>query len=112
LMDGEEEVLKKMNKADCVSGDPNNGVMALLEYFIFVYKGDRGEKFLIERPEKFGGNLEYSNYAEVEKDFVEKKLHPQDLKAGVAKEINVLLKNFRENKDLKKLHEIAYGTEE
>ncbi len=108
LMDDEEEVMKKMNKADCIAGDPDNGVMALLKYFIFVYKIDRDEKFLIERPEKFGGNLEYSNYEEVEKDFISKSLHPQDLKAGVAKEINLLLGNFRDNEDLKSLHEKAY----
>ncbi|MBC8495625.1 tyrosine--tRNA ligase [archaeon] len=111
LIDGEEEVKKKINKADCVTGDINNGLMALLKYFIFVYKGDRGESFTIERLEKFGGNLIYKNYEEVEKDFVEQKLHPMDLKNGVAKEINILLKNFRENKELKRLHEIAYPSD-
>lgn len=111
LMDDEEEVKQKINKADCVAGDPNNGIMALLKYFIFVYKGDRKEKFKIERPEKFGGNLEYKTYEEVEKDFVEKKLHPMDLKVAVAKEINVLLKKFRDDKELKRLHKIAYPSE-
>lgn len=105
----EAEVIKKINKADCVEGDPKNGIMALLQYLIFVLKSDRNEKFKIERPEKFGGNKEYSNYVEVEKDFVERKLHPMDLKNGVAKEINLLLKHIREDKVIHQLHADAYG---
>ena len=108
LMDDPKSVIKTMNKADCVTGDPNNGIMALLKYFIFIIKKDNNETFIIERPEKFGGNLEYSSYEEVEKDFVEKKLHPLDLKNGVAAEINKLLEKFQSNKDLKKIHKLAY----
>jgi tyrosyl-tRNA synthetase len=108
LMDDEESVKKKINKADCITGDPNNGIMALLQYFIFVVKGDKKEKFIVERPAKFGGNLEYLNYEEIEKDFIEKKLHPLDLKNAVAKEINILLQNFRKDKNLKKLHNLAF----
>ncbi|MCK5602466.1 tyrosine--tRNA ligase [Candidatus Pacearchaeota archaeon] len=109
LMEDEKSVVKKINKADCVAGNPDNGIMALLRYFIFVVKHDKGEKFVIERPEKYGGDLEYSNYEEVEKDFVSNKLHPLDLKNGVSAEINKLLVNFRESTELKKLHEKAYG---
>jgi len=108
LMDDPKEVIKKMNKADCVTGDPDNGVIALLKYFIFIIKKDNNETFIIERPEKFGGNLEYSSYKEVEKDFIDKKLHPLDLKNSVAAEINKLLEKFQTNKDLKKIHKIAY----
>ena len=73
-----------------------------------VLKNKR-EKFVVERDKKFGGNLIYSNYNDVEKDFVAKKLHPLDLKNAVAREIIILLKNFRENKNLKKLHKAAYS---
>jgi len=109
LMEDEKVVCKKINKADCVSGNPDNGIMALLEYLTFVIKKDKNEKFIIERPEKYGGNLEYSNYEEVKKDFIDGKLHPLDLKNGVSSEINKLLSNFRNSEELKKLHEIAYG---
>lgn len=111
LMDAPKDVIKKMNKADCVTGDTNNGIMAILKYFIFVIKEDNKEKFTIERPEKYGGNLEYSSYEEIEKDFVEKKLHPLDLKNGVAAEINKLLEKFQASKELKKLHKAAYPDE-
>ncbi len=109
LLDDEETVKKRINKADCVEGDPNNGVMALLRYLIFVLKNDKKEKFKVERPEKFGGNVEYSSYEEAEKDFVDKKLHPMDLKMAVAKELNFLLKKFREDKEIHSLHKAAYS---
>ena len=109
LLDDEERVKKKINGADCVTGDPNNGVMALLKYFIFVLKSDKREKLIIERPEKFGGNIEYSSYEQVEKDFIDKKLHPLDLKNAVAREINAILSEFRKDKEIHKLHKLAYS---
>lgn len=108
LMDTPETVIKKMNKADCITGDPNNGVMALLKYFILILKKDKGESFIIERPEKYGGDLEYKSYEKIEIDFVKKKLHPLDIKNAVASEINKLLKGFQDNKELKKIHKLAY----
>src|SRR3989338_11282983 len=109
LLDDDEAVKKKINKADCIEGDANNGIMALTKYLIFTLKKDRDEKLIIERPAKFGGNVKYSSYEELEKDFVEKKLHPMDLKMAVAKELNIILKTFRENKILHKLHLEAYS---
>lgn len=109
LLDSEEEVKKKINKADCVEGDSNNGITALARYLILVLKNDSGEKFVIERPEKFGGNVSYDSYEKLEKDFTEKKLHPMDLKNAVAKELNNLLKRFREDKKIHELHKLAYG---
>ncbi|MBU2638997.1 MAG: tyrosine--tRNA ligase [Nanoarchaeota archaeon] len=109
LLDDEAKVKSKINNAECVAGEPDNGIMALLQYLIFVMKTDRGEKFVVERPEKYGGNLVYESYDAVEKDFVAKKMHPLDLKNAVAKEINILLKNFRESKELHKLHKDAYS---
>lgn len=104
LMDNVKTVQKRINKAECVEGDPNNGLMALTKYLIFGII----DKFVIERPEKWGGNLEYSNYEDLEKDFVSKKLHPMDLKVGVAVELNKLLVNFRGNEELTELHKKAY----
>jgi len=99
LTDNEKVVKNKINNADCVTGDPDNGIMAFLKYVIMVIKEDAGEKFIIERQDKYGGNLEYSKYNEIEKDFIKKKLHPLDLKNAVAKEISNLLGKI----DVKKL---------
>ncbi len=100
LLDDEKKVLQKIKGASCVAGDPDNGVMAFLKYIIMTLKGDKKEKFVVERDEKYGGNLEYENYKQVEKDFVSKKLHPLDLKIAVAREINVLLKPMRDNEKI------------
>ncbi len=109
LLDSEEIVKRKIKKADCIAGNPENGIMELLKYLIMVLKEDNKEKFVIERDEKYGGNLEYSNYKEIEKDFISKKLHPLDLKNAVAKEINFLLRKFRKDKKLKYLYRAAYS---
>jgi tyrosyl-tRNA synthetase len=107
LVDGVDEVKKKINKADCVEGNPDNGVMAFLKYVIMVIKQDKGEKFVIERDEKYGGNVEYEDYGNIEQDFIKKKLHPMDLKIAVAKEISELL-GKADIKKLEKLSEKAY----
>lgn len=105
--DSIEEVKDKINKADCIEGEPDNGVMAFLKYVIMVVKEDAGEKFVVKRDKKYGGDWEYSSYLEIEKDFIEKKLHPMDLKVAVAKEINGLLSKV-DVKKLEKLGEKAY----
>tara|TARA_Y100000310_G_C20645278_1_gene796208 strand:- start:829 stop:1845 length:1017 start_codon:yes stop_codon:yes gene_type:complete len=106
LLDNEKEVVDKMKGAYCEPGVmEGNGVLAFLQHVIMTLKSDEEEKFIIERPEKYGGNLEYSTYSEVEKAFVKKELHPLDLKNAVAKEINVLLSIFRKNSD--KLEKLA-----
>lgn len=104
LLDNEEMIKKRINKADCVAGDLNNGIMALLQYLIFGIKND----FIIERPEKYGGNLKYSSYKELEKDFVNKKIHPLDLKNSVAREIFNLLKIIQKDKKIYELYKQAY----
>ena len=109
LLDDEDKVRKKINNAECVAGNPDNGIMPLLKYFIFVVKKDIKKEFVVERDKKYGGNLVYKNYEEVERDFIEKKLHPLDLKNAVAREINKMLENFRKDKSLHKLHDEAYG---
>lgn len=96
LLDDEKKVKEKMNKAFCPEGIvEDNGVLAFTKYILFTLKSDKAEPFVIKRPEKWGGNLEYFSYQILENDFVEKKLHPQDLKAAVADEINKLLEPIR-----------------
>ncbi len=109
LLDDEKTVKQKINGADCVAGDPENGIMAFAKYVLMVLKEDKKEKFVIERLEKFGGNLEYKNYEALEKDFKSKKLHPLDLKNAVAKEISELLKPIqKKRKELEELSKKAY----
>ena len=74
-----------------------------------VIKEDNNEKLVIERDEKFGGDLEFKNYEELEKMFVKKELHPLDLKNCLAKEVNKLLTTVRKSKkELEILSKKAY----
>jgi tyrosyl-tRNA synthetase len=110
LLDNEMTVQEKLKSADCVAGNPDNGIMAFLRLVIMVIKRDRGEKFIIKRSEKYGGDLEYYGYEEIEKDFIDKKLHPLDLKNAAAEEISKLLKLIQKNKrELEKIAKLGYG---
>ncbi|HLD04804.1 MAG TPA: tyrosine--tRNA ligase [Candidatus Nanoarchaeia archaeon] len=96
ILDDTETIKKKMNGAHCPIGVvEENGVLAFVQYVIMVLKSDKKESFIISRDEKFGGDLEYKTYEDLEKDFIDKKLHPQDLKMAVAYEIDTLLSPIR-----------------
>ena len=68
-----EEIHRKFKKAYCKIGDlENNPILAILRYHIFP----RYEIVVIERPEKFGGNLIYTSYYEMETRFCGRKSTP------------------------------------
>ena len=97
LLDSEKQISAKINKAYCLEGDlQDNGIMVFMKYVLMALKEDKEEVFVVERPAKFGGNKEYKTYAELEKDFIDKTLHPQDLKKALSKELAELLKPVRE----------------
>lgn len=100
LIDSEQEIKKKIKSAFCPEGIvEENGVLAFCKYILMTVKQDNKERFIIKRPEKFGGNAEYRNYEELENDFKDKKLHPMDLKEALADEIINLLKPIRKKMD-------------
>ncbi|MBS3169626.1 tyrosine--tRNA ligase [Candidatus Woesearchaeota archaeon] len=110
LLDDEKIVTDKIKGAYCEEGIvQDNGVLAFLKNVIMTIKNDRKEKLTIERPAKFGGNVSFSTYQEIEEAFIQKKLHPLDLKMALAKEINDLLAVFRKNGvKLEKIAATAY----
>ncbi|MEK6914420.1 MAG: tyrosine--tRNA ligase [Nanoarchaeota archaeon] len=108
LNDNDKVINEKVNKAYCFEGDSNCGIIEFLKYVIMVIKKDKKENFLIKRAEKFGGNVSYNNYEDIEKDFVAKRLHPMDLKNAFTEEIINLLSKI-DKKKLEKLAEKAYG---
>ncbi len=106
LLDNAATIQKKLNKAHCIAGVvADNGLLAFLQHVIFVLN----KKFIIQRPAKYGGNLEYSRYEKLEADFKAKKLHPADLKAALTKEIDKLVTPIRKSmKGKEKLIQQAY----
>ncbi|MBI2652595.1 tyrosine--tRNA ligase [Candidatus Woesearchaeota archaeon] len=95
LLDSSETVKSKINSAHCPIAVEDNGVLAFLKYVIFVNKKDKNKELTIKRAEKFGGSITYNSYEELEKDYLNKKLHPMDLKNTVAEEVNNLLEPIR-----------------
>jgi len=100
VYDSEEQIKEKIGKAYCPVGDiKENPILQLCQYVVFPVKN----KMKIERPQKFGGDIVFDSYDELEKAFAERKLHPSDLKPVIAKEITEIFSNvrkyFEENKD-------------
>ncbi|MBR9689934.1 MAG: tyrosine--tRNA ligase [Candidatus Altiarchaeota archaeon] len=92
--DSEEEITKKVNSAFCPEGETGyNPVLDWTKHVVFApqLKG----VFEIHRDEKYGGNSRYTDYESVEADFISGKLHPSDLKSGLAKFVVDLLAPFR-----------------
>ncbi len=107
MTDSSEEVKRKMNKAYCPEKQiEENPVLEYCKYIVF----EKFDSFKIERPEKFGGNVEFKSIEELEKAFVAGELHPMDLKNGVTKHLNELLepvrKHFEKGKAKKLLDEV------
>ena len=106
MTDTSKEVIKKFNKAYSVDGEiEDNPVLEYFKYIIF----EKYKNIKIERPEKYGGNLEYNSYQELENSFKNQNLKSVDLKQAAAKYINELLeptrKHFENNKEAKELLE-------
>ncbi|HOI72372.1 MAG TPA: tyrosine--tRNA ligase [Methanobacterium sp.] len=90
--DSPEAIKDKIKKSYCPMGRvEGNPIIEIAEHFIFT----ESDTLLIERPDKFGGNLELTQ--EQLKDSYEKeKLHPLDLKNAVARELTKIFKVVRE----------------
>jgi tyrosyl-tRNA synthetase len=106
MNDVTEDINRKIKKAYCPEAQvEENPILEYCKYIIF----QKFDSFIIERPEKWGGNMEFSSYEELEKAFASKQLHPADLKQGVANYLNQLLdpvrKKLEKSKKAEKLRE-------
>jgi tyrosyl-tRNA synthetase len=92
VRDSEEEIKKKIKKAYCVEGEvADNSILSIAKLIVFP----RIKKLDIKRPAKFGGNVSFKSYEELEKAFVDKKLHPMDLKTAVGGHLIKILEPVR-----------------
>ena len=97
LTDSPDTVEEKINAAYCPMGQvEDNGVLEYLQYLVFPILDQRGESFVVERPEEYGGDLVYERYEQVEDDFLSEELHPADLKGGAAAAISDVIDPIRE----------------
>ncbi|MBT6195344.1 MAG: tyrosine--tRNA ligase, partial [Nitrosopumilus sp.] len=93
----DNEIKKKINKAWCDEGViENNPILAIAETIIF----HEFNEINFERPEKYGGNVSYSNYKDLENDFEKGKIHPGDLKQTVGNYLVKVISPIREKLNL------------
>ncbi|KAJ3026920.1 UNVERIFIED_CONTAM: hypothetical protein HDU68_004844 [Siphonaria sp. JEL0065] len=97
LLDDEKSIRKKLAKAFCEEGNvDDNPILSFLKIVIFPLMSLKGENtFHVERPEKYGGNVDYVGFEAVLEAFKEKSLKPADLKSGAADALNSLLAPIR-----------------
>lgn len=92
--DPPEEIRAKIRKAYCPPRETMfNPIMEINKYLLFATPGF---KLYIDRPEKYGGPITIESYDELEKLYVEGKIHPLDLKNATAEALNKLLEPIRE----------------
>ena len=106
MTDTVEQVEKKFKKAFCPEGQVDDN--PILEYFKYIIF-EKFDKVSVERPEDFGGNVDFDSYSSLEEAFEKKSVHPADLKNTAAKYINEALdpirKHFETNDHAKALLE-------
>ena len=112
MTDTKEDIIRKIKKAYCPEKQTtDNPVLEYCKYILF----ERFPSIKIERPEKYGGNLEFTTYQELEACFTKGNLHPMDLKTAVTKYLDQLLEPvrvyFETNKEAKRLKELVESYE-
>ena len=94
MEDSAKEVERKIKKAECTAQDiKENPILNYVQHIVFGLK----EQWTIERPEKWGGNVTFNSYTELESAFADGSLSPEDLKANLTKLINELLEPVRKH---------------
>ena len=93
VLDTPEEIRKKVSNAFCPEGETvYNPIMNWVRTLLFA---KAGYILRIDRPQKFGGPLEFDSYAELEDAVKQRSLHPMDLKKAVGEALVELLAPVR-----------------
>lgn len=97
MEDSSNDLAEKVNSAFCPptrdpEGDLENPVLELFEYHVFP----RFDEVVVERPEKYGGNLTYEDYEALAADVESGELHPADAKSTLATFLDELIEPGRE----------------
>lgn len=95
----DDEIKNKIKKAWCEEGNTANNPLLEISRHVIFHEYDN---IKVERPEKFGGNVTYENYSQLESDFKQKKLHPTDLKQTVGNYLVKIVSPIRDKLSLNK----------
>lgn len=112
ILDSNNQVKKKINRSYCLpSNIDDNTPLTLLEKVIMPILKHKKLKFIVNRNEEYGGNVEYDNIDKLKDDFKNEKLHPGDLKINIVNMINNILSPIKKTfsiEDNVKLVKLAY----
>ena len=97
IHNSDDEIRKKISKAWCEEANIENNPLLKISKSVIFHEFN---EMKVERPEKFGGNISYANFNQLEKDFAEKKLHPGDLKQTVGNYLVKVVSPIREKLNL------------
>jgi tyrosyl-tRNA synthetase len=140
FLDKPAEVKAKLKAALCPAGEvEGNGVLAFVKSVLIPVQQlreenaqARGEKeaprgegsfvkegappgsiFTVARPEKFGGDIHFSSYDELEGAYRTEMIHPGDLKGAITDALNTLLapvqKAFESDPEWQEAERLGYG---
>jgi|APSaa5957512622_1039677.scaffolds.fasta_scaffold04358_4 tyrosyl-tRNA synthetase len=108
--DSIEAIKKKIKNAFCPEKNIDyNPLLDWAKYLVFAL--GKNQKLEIKRPDKFGGNVTYSSYDDLEKDFGEGNLHPMDLKNGMTGKLIEILEPARKHISQPKIQKMKEDTE-
>ncbi len=80
IHDSPDEIRRKVGKAFCPPEVQGNPVLSVCKLVLF----EKLERMKIERPKKYGGDVSFSSYEELESAYASGQLHAMDLKNGTA----------------------------
>ena len=93
MTDTFEDITRKLKKAHFPEKEvTENPILEYCKYIIF----ESFDTLTVKRPEKFGGDLLFSSYIELEAAFAKGDVHPLDLKTAVAEYLDRMLSPIRE----------------
>ena len=93
IHDTPNDIQTKIRAAYCPPKQAKeNPILELAKYIIFPER----ERLEIPRPSKYGGPETFESYGEMEKAYAKGKLHPLDLKNGIAEALVEILNPVRE----------------
>ena len=92
IRDKKQDIKKKILGAYCKVGDvANNPILAITKLILFP----KFEKINVKRSDKFGGDVEFKAYKDLENAFESGKLHALDLKNAVADYLEEIIAPIR-----------------
>jgi tyrosyl-tRNA synthetase len=106
IHDTEQDISRKLGKAWCPEKlVENNPVLDYAKHLVF----HEFASLEVERPAKYGGDMAYGSYAQLEEDYRAAKLHPSALKTADARALNKIIEPVRRHFEGKSIISEVYS---